>query len=116
MTAASITQYFKSPKCLLAELAFLTTETSVASSARLRELRASSRIRSAEETARIASSRTERKISRARIDTFGIKPVSTCLLPFRLRDGGCRAATRETPDASEPWRSRRRIARVAISG
>ena len=42
-TAESITQYFKSPKCLLAELAFRTTETSVASSARLCESRANSR-------------------------------------------------------------------------
>src|SRR5271166_697546 len=85
-TAESITQYFKSPKCLLAELAFRTTETSVASSARLRESRVSSRIRSAEETARIASNRIERKISRARIDTFGIMLSPLVYRPFRLRD------------------------------
>ena len=38
VTAESIAQYFRSPKCLLAALAFLTTETSLASSARLREV------------------------------------------------------------------------------
>src|ERR1700735_2729071 len=76
VTAESIAQYFKSPKCLLAELAFLTTETSLASSVRLCESWTSSRIRSAEEPARIASSRTDRKISLRRIEMFGINRVS----------------------------------------
>src|SRR6516165_4961541 len=88
VTAESIAQYFKSPKCLLAELAFLTTDTSDASSARLCETRASSRIRSMEETARIASSRTERRISLARIEKFGIRPVPLGCRQ-RLRDAGC---------------------------
>src|SRR5277367_2235232 len=75
VTAESIAQYFKSPKCLLAELAFFTTETSLASSVRLCESRAKSRIRNAEEPARIASSRTDRKISLRRIEKFGINRV-----------------------------------------
>jgi hypothetical protein len=61
---------------LLAELAFRTVETSLASSERLRESRMSSRIRSAEEPARIDKSRTDRKISLERIEKFGIRRIS----------------------------------------
>ena len=72
VTARLVSQYFKSPKCLLASFAFLTIETSRASSASASKLRASSRVRSADATARIASSMIARKISRTRIEKYDI--------------------------------------------
>src|SRR5258705_13211943 len=86
VTAQSVIQYFRSPKCLLAMLAFLTVETSCASSTRPCEVRANCRISRVDEDARMTSSATERKISRARIETFGIKlvpPLVDCLLWLR---------------------------------
>src|SRR6266446_9288967 len=84
--AKSVSQYFRSPKCLLAVVAVRTMETNRACSARLCEWRISSRISNAEETARITSHRTERKISRARIDTCDIELVPSLHLLLRLRD------------------------------
>src|SRR4029077_15687595 len=75
------------PKCLLAELAFLTIETSLTSSVRFCESRTSSRIRNADEPARIASSRTDRKISLRRIEKFGINRGSQRPLATRRKRG-----------------------------
>src|SRR6476619_7030052 len=93
--ARSVSQYFRSPKCLLAEVAVRTIETSRACSARLCEWRISSRISSAEETARITSHSTERKISRARIDTCDIERVPSLYVPLRLRDQAARMPRRK---------------------
>src|SRR5712672_4008500 len=93
--ARSVSQYFRSPKCLLAVVAVRTMETKRACSARLCEWRISSRISNAEETARITSHRTERKISRARIDTCDIELVPGLYAALRLphaplvRGAGC---------------------------
>src|ERR1700726_4175654 len=84
--AKSVSQYFRSPKCLLAAVAVRTMETNRACSARLCEWRPSSRISSVEETARITSSRSERKISRARIDRCDIDIVPSLYLPLWPRN------------------------------
>src|SRR5260370_34980099 len=94
--ARSVNQYFRSPKCLLAEVAVRTMETKRACSARLCEWRISSRISSADDTARITSNRAERKISRARIDTCDIELITGFYLLLRLHD------KRSHP---RPWKS-----------
>src|ERR1700722_4588508 len=86
VTAKSVKKNFRSPKCLLALAALLTTDTSSASSASVCESRASSRVRSISAAARMTSSVVASKISRPRIEKCVMRPYPSVVLASRPRD------------------------------